>query len=76
MYPWWAYDEVRQRQERAARAAERRAVQRGGDGDAATGRGRRTRVRRGRGAQSLALRLPGGGLFLIPGFAVRDWKAA
>jgi hypothetical protein len=75
MYAWWAYDEVRQRQERAAHAAERRAALRPNVGAGATG-GRRRWTHRRRAAESLALRLPGGALFLIPGFAVRDWKAA
>jgi hypothetical protein len=76
MYAWWAYDEVRQRQERAARAAERRAAQRAGDGAEVTASAWRRRTRRGGASESLALRLPGGALFLIPGSVVRDWKAA
>lgn len=76
MHPWWAYDEVKRRQDQAERAAERRAALRSGDEVEAAGRGRRIRLRRSRDAQSLALRLPGGALFLIPRSAARDWKAA
>jgi hypothetical protein len=76
MYAWWAYDEVRQRQERAARAAERRTAQRPNGDVAGAAGGRRRWARRGGAAESLALRLPGGALFLIPGSVVRDWRAA
>ena len=76
MYPWWAYEEIKQRQDRAERAAQRRTALRPRDEIEVVGDSRRTRVRRSRSARSLALRLSGGAYFLIPGFAVRDWKAA
>ena len=75
MYAWWAYDEVKRRQDRAARAAERNGALRQYEIEPRV-RGRRLRLRWGRPAQSLALRLSGGALFLIPRFAERDWKAA
>jgi hypothetical protein len=76
MYPLWAYDEVKQRQERAARAAERRAALRV-DGEVGTApKGRGSRLWTGRRSRSLAAKLAGGGLFPIPKSTVRDWRAS